>query len=442
MTNNPGRFIVDRISEVAVAALAAIVVALALAGPALAAQPAADPAVYRLAPGDRINIMIFDQAELSGDFYVDGSGNLRMAMIGDIPVGDLTVKEVEQQIAKRLGDGFLQNPVVNVRVSEFRPIFVSGDVKTPGSYPFRYGTMAMSAVALAGGYATTEQLQGAVRVEFLMADERVRVLEDSRRVLKVRIARLEAQLAGAATFDIPDAAGLEALVARERAVLTDQIGHRQREIALLREQQPRLQAQIVSVEQERDAETTQLTLIQKHLEDYNSLLSNGLARRYTGIELHREEARNKGNIAGFEAQAVNLQLAIGEIEVRIQQAETNYAQRVAVELQEASSKLREIDTTIPIAKEIRGVRLQQGGFLVAHTNANPTYRIAIMRHRHNELQTIEADGTTLVEPGDLVEVKKSGTDDQSEPTAALEPATNPQVTSSTDSAMALSPSTR
>jgi polysaccharide biosynthesis/export protein len=406
---------------------AGLFIVAALMGRA-AAEPAAEPmateSVYRLAPGDRVNITVFDQAELSGEFSIDGSGNIRMALIGDVPIADLSIKEIEQQIAKRLGAGFLQNPVVSARISEFRPILVSGDVKTPGSYPFRYGTMAMSAVALAGGYAATEQMEGAARVEFLMSDERLRVLEDSRRVLNVRIARLEAQLSGATSLEIADAGGNDkafaTLLARERAIMADQIGARQRESALLREQRPRLESQIVSVQQQRDAEITQLKLIQEHLVDYNSLLNNGLARRYTGIELQREEARNKGNIAGFEAQMVNLQLAIGEIEVRVQQAESIYRQRVATELQEAGSKLREIETTIPVAREIRNARLQQGGLTLAQASANPAHRIVILRYRRNLLQTIDAAETTLVEPGDVVDVKKSGARDQPGAAAAAE----------------------
>ena len=32
---------------------------------------------YRLAPGDRLKIVVFGQQELSGDFIVDGTGEIR-----------------------------------------------------------------------------------------------------------------------------------------------------------------------------------------------------------------------------------------------------------------------------------------------------------------------------------------------------------------------------
>jgi len=40
----------------------------------VSAEAAGGSRVYRLAPGDRIAVMVFGQAELSGDILVDGAG--------------------------------------------------------------------------------------------------------------------------------------------------------------------------------------------------------------------------------------------------------------------------------------------------------------------------------------------------------------------------------
>ena len=55
-------------------------------------------------------------------------------------------------------------------------------------------------VAQAGGFGFAEQAPGAALSEFLVADERVRVLGATWRMLLIRQARLEAQLSGAETF--------------------------------------------------------------------------------------------------------------------------------------------------------------------------------------------------------------------------------------------------
>jgi polysaccharide export outer membrane protein len=71
----------------------------------------------------------------------------------------------------------------------------------PGSYPYRYGASVLSAIALAGGVAVLEQMQGTSISDFLFADERLRILESTRRALIIRRARLEAQRDGARTFE-------------------------------------------------------------------------------------------------------------------------------------------------------------------------------------------------------------------------------------------------
>jgi hypothetical protein len=73
--------------------------------------------------------------------------------------------------------------------------------KMPGSYPYRYGASVLSAIALAGGVAVLEQMQGTSISDFLFADERLRILESTRRALIIRRARLEAQRDGARTFE-------------------------------------------------------------------------------------------------------------------------------------------------------------------------------------------------------------------------------------------------
>ena len=80
----------------------------------------------------------------------------------------------EQRIVERLADGILVNPSVFVRVAELRPVQILGDVRAPGSYPFRYGSMVKSAIAQAGGLGTAER--GSAISDLLLADERVRTL--------------------------------------------------------------------------------------------------------------------------------------------------------------------------------------------------------------------------------------------------------------------------
>ena len=64
----------------------------------------------------------------------------------------LTISQVEKTITDRYGKDYLVNPRVNVEVLNYRPFFILGEVKNPGSYPYVNGMTVLNAVALAGGY--------------------------------------------------------------------------------------------------------------------------------------------------------------------------------------------------------------------------------------------------------------------------------------------------
>src|SRR5260370_36545100 len=105
--------------------------------------------------------MVFGQADLSGDILVDGAGNILLPFIGPIEVKGLSVHECQELIHDQLANGILKQPSVSVRLNELRPLYVLGDVRVSGVYPFRYGSTVKSAVAAAGGSGLRARFAGA-----------------------------------------------------------------------------------------------------------------------------------------------------------------------------------------------------------------------------------------------------------------------------------------
>ncbi len=371
---------------------------------------AAQDASYRLGPGDRISFSVYGQAELSGEYTVGGGGNLFLPLIGEVSVGGLTLPEAQGRVVERLADGFLQQPVVTLRVAEMRPFYVLGDVRAPGSFAFRYGASVLSGIALAGGFAEPQQVQLGQRTDFLAADERVRVLEANRRLLTVRRARLEAQRRDKDAFEPPPGSDADprmaAALAEERDILKGQRGALDQSLDLLRAQKPRLESEITGVQAQRASEETQLRLIQAHMEDYEKLMASGLARRYQGIEFAREEARNKAAIARLGADLARLDLAIGDLALRIQETIEAYRRRVMSDLQDVTGRLNEIETQLPSAREIREARLQAGGALGTQQQGSLARKVFITRARDGAPETFEADERAALMPGDIVEVRR------------------------------------
>jgi len=108
--------------------------------------------VYKLGSGDLLKITVFNQADLSGEYTINGAGQIALPLIGDVNTKDLTVKQVEQAIANKLKPDFLLNPRVNVQVLNYRPFYILGEVKQPQSYPYVDGMTYLNAVAIAGGF--------------------------------------------------------------------------------------------------------------------------------------------------------------------------------------------------------------------------------------------------------------------------------------------------
>ena len=71
------------------------------------------------------------QLELTTGYFVDDAGYIDFPVLGSLDVGGLTLSEIKEMIAGRLADGYLKDPVVNVRFLNFK-VTVLGEVNAPG----------------------------------------------------------------------------------------------------------------------------------------------------------------------------------------------------------------------------------------------------------------------------------------------------------------------
>jgi polysaccharide export outer membrane protein len=119
---------------------------------ASASAVAADISAYRLGPGDKLKVTVFGQPQESGQFEIDGSGNLAYPLIGTVPAQGLTVPELQERLRVTLDQSYIVNPRVSVEVLNYRPFYIYGEVQKAGSYPYVAGLTVRRAVAIAGGY--------------------------------------------------------------------------------------------------------------------------------------------------------------------------------------------------------------------------------------------------------------------------------------------------
>jgi polysaccharide export outer membrane protein len=117
-----------------------------------AATVSATDSVYKLDAGDKLRVIVFGEMDLGGEYEVDGSGYVRLPLIGQLRAGGLEVNEFETRMKAALEEGYLKNARVSVEVINYRPFYILGQVNKPGEYPYVNGMSVLNAVALAGGY--------------------------------------------------------------------------------------------------------------------------------------------------------------------------------------------------------------------------------------------------------------------------------------------------
>jgi polysaccharide export outer membrane protein len=140
--------------------------------------------VYRVADGDKIRVTVFDEPNLTGDYQVGLDGSLQLPLIGRIAASGMTSTALSDAIAGALkGGGYVLTPRVAVELTEHQPIFILGEVKTPGQYPYVSNMTLEQAVAEAGGF-TPRANKGTVvlRRQQWDAAKKVRLGQNSLRI--------------------------------------------------------------------------------------------------------------------------------------------------------------------------------------------------------------------------------------------------------------------
>jgi polysaccharide biosynthesis/export protein len=108
---------------------------------------------YRIGPADELHVAIFQAEELSGAERVNSRGYIRMPLLGPVKVGGLTREQAEALIAGLYGAEYLQDPQVNIDITEYasQQVTVIGAIEKPGVYPLKGQTTLLEVLAMSGG---------------------------------------------------------------------------------------------------------------------------------------------------------------------------------------------------------------------------------------------------------------------------------------------------
>lgn len=144
-----------------VSVLLSLLVGAAAAGCATSAPPPAESAIPTtygfdsLERGDLIEVKVFREPELGGEFRVGNDGEIEFPLIGRVEVIGQRPEEVARVIRTRLDGDYLKDPQVTVLVRQrsSRKVHVFGQVAKAGTFDFRPGMTVIEAITSAGGFA-------------------------------------------------------------------------------------------------------------------------------------------------------------------------------------------------------------------------------------------------------------------------------------------------
>ena len=108
---------------------------------------------YTLGPGDVLRITVYDHPDLSQEVTLTPDGSFPYPLLGSLQAAGLTAQELEQQLARKLADGYLVKPQLTVAVTHYRSrhVYVLGAVRTPGVYPLPHKATLLELISQAGG---------------------------------------------------------------------------------------------------------------------------------------------------------------------------------------------------------------------------------------------------------------------------------------------------
>jgi len=108
---------------------------------------------YTVGEGDVLDINVYENEDLTTTVRVSTGSTIRVPLIGEISVKDMTVSQVSIKIEKLLADGYLVNPQVDVFIKEHRSkqAIILGQIRNPGQYELRGSITFLEFLSKAGG---------------------------------------------------------------------------------------------------------------------------------------------------------------------------------------------------------------------------------------------------------------------------------------------------
>ncbi|MGX7871617.1 polysaccharide biosynthesis/export family protein [Mesorhizobium sp. ORM6] len=382
---------------------------------------------YRLSPGDTVEIGIAPIPERTQRAVVQMDGNIAVPEVGMIMVAGLTGSELQTRMQAllptrifhaRLPDGREQMVVVKpddvtAIIADYRPIYVMGDVLTPGQQAYRPLMTVRQALAVSGGFSLLRSRTAQTGPDPVDLRRDYETLWGDYTKDYFHAARIRAELQDQADFDkqVPQGSPLSpsvgaAIVQAEADALKLALSDFQQEQAFLEKGEKDASDQIDVLQKREQVEAESVKADQEDLARVTKAFEAGNLTNNRLADVRRALLLSS---SGALQTSVELMRARRQQEDYVRQHERNDNQRkigLLTDLKDTNARLADVTAKLHAASE----KLQPNG-----ASAQPLpiagetikAQVTIVRKAGDEWRKLSADEDTIVMPGDTIEAKFS-----------------------------------
>lgn len=374
---------------------------------------------YQLGTQDKLTIRVVewqtvegafrDWSSVSGDYTIGPSGKLSLPFVGETPASGKTTAEIAETIGKTLQEkfGLSDRPEASVEIAQYRPFYISGDIKTPGQYPYAPDLTVLKAISIAGGMRRGTEGARTER-DLITAEGSHAVLSDEQLRLMVTRARIEAELAGKTVVEAPkDIASLPAvpgMISDETAIMVS----RQKKITLrlqaLEDLKGLLEREIQSLGQKSETQKRQVELARKELSGIDTLAQKGLVVNTRLLSTERGIAEMEGKILDLDTAMLRAKQDISKAEQEAIDLKNDNESELAVQRQKVVAELNAV--TLKLGMQ-NGLISEAGGIAPSAGGAEQALSYVLVRKSGGKTKEVAATEDTPVLPGDVLKVERA-----------------------------------
>jgi polysaccharide biosynthesis/export protein ExoF len=376
---------------------------------------------YRLGSQDKLTIRVAewqtvegtfrDWSAVNGEYTVGPSGTLSVPFAGELPASGKTTSEIAAAIGEALQKklALSDRPEASVEMAQFRPFYISGEVQNPGQFPYVPDLTVLKAISVAGGMRRNTDYGPQLGKDLVTAKGNFDVSDDQRIRLIVRRARIDADMAGKASFDVPgEVEGdprLPAIVADEMTILTADQKALKLKLEALDDLKGVLESEIESLQKKIVNQQQQVDLAQQQLASIGPLAQKGLIANSRLLDSRQSVADLQGKILDYETAILTAKQSISKAKQDAIDAQNTLSSNLATARQQTEADLNEAALKANMQKGLIAQATDPATVAAMTNDQQPALLYSLVRNVDGKTSEIAAKEDTPVLPGDVIKVK-------------------------------------